>query len=81
VVKRDDLMVNLLEDYSTVDLSTVMLSTEYYVTYSNTKIDAENLAWSQDLIMNSCNDEMMSASNPSSWRSNGIYDATSRTHC
>jgi hypothetical protein len=58
VVKQDDLTVNLLEDYSTLDLNTVMSSTEHYVMHFNTKIDAENLAWSQELIMNSCDDKM-----------------------
>jgi hypothetical protein len=57
VVLRDNYAVNLLEDYA-VDLNTVMLSIEYYVQHSNTKIDAENLAWSQELIMNSCDEEM-----------------------
>jgi hypothetical protein len=58
VVLRDDHTVNLLEDYATADLNTVMLSTEYYVKHSNTKIDSANLAWTQDLIMNCCDKEM-----------------------
>jgi hypothetical protein len=37
VVLQDNYTVNLLEDYATVDLNTVMLSIEYYVQHSNTK--------------------------------------------
>jgi hypothetical protein len=55
---HDSNMVNLLEDYATIDLNTVLMSTEYYATHSKNAIDAENLAWSQDLIMNFCNDDM-----------------------
>lgn len=58
IVKRDDKGINLLDDYTSVDLNSVLLSSEYYVTYSDKDIDAENMQWSQELILNSCDDEM-----------------------
>jgi hypothetical protein len=58
LVLRDNNTISLLVDYASIDLNTVLLSTEYYVMHSNNKLDAENLAWSQELIMNCCDDEM-----------------------
>jgi hypothetical protein len=56
--KRYNNMVSLLEYYSSIDLNTVLLSSEYYATYSDWTIDAENMQWSQELILNSCDDEL-----------------------
>jgi hypothetical protein len=55
---RDDNTVDLLEHYSMLDLNTVLLSSAYYVCHSSQGIDAENLLWSQELILNSCDDEL-----------------------
>jgi hypothetical protein len=55
---RDNNAISLLDDYSSLDLNSVLLSTEYYVTYSDKQIDSENLQWSQELILNSCDEEL-----------------------
>jgi hypothetical protein len=57
-VLRDDSTINLLEHYFSLDLNTVMISSAYYVKYSLRELDAENMMWTQELILNSCDDEL-----------------------
>jgi hypothetical protein len=54
---RDDSTINLLENYLSLDLNTVMISSAYYVLkYSLLDLDAENMMSKQELILNSCDD-------------------------
>jgi hypothetical protein len=55
---RDNNTMNLLKHYSSLDLNTVLLSSEYYAKHSLESIDAENMSWTQELILNSCDDEL-----------------------
>jgi hypothetical protein len=56
---RDNNTVNLLKHYSSLDLNTVsLLSSEYYAKHSLEAVDAENMSLTQELILNSCDDEL-----------------------
>lgn len=54
----DENTVYLLQDYSSLTLDQVLLSSEFYYKFSKKQLDQENLEWTMDLLLNSCDLEL-----------------------
>jgi hypothetical protein len=52
------LSFNLLDSYTQMKAQTIRASNRLYKSFSSEHLDLENLAWTQELILDSCDGEL-----------------------